>query len=86
MMDKEIADIFHASTAISGKHIGGVKRIYIQTRLLILLFINIVVKGNSHQLLKAGAKRRRGKDEIRQSKLETERREQEVAEKLAQFE
>ena len=49
------------------------------------MFYAVVVKGNSHQLLKQGAKRRRGKDEIRQSKLEAERREQEVAEKLAQF-
>ena len=86
-MDPEIKRIFEASQSTSGKCLQLV--IYNQIHSTILKLIIsvhfIVVKGNSHNLCKAGSKRRRTKMEIKYQKEAEELRLREVEEKMAQF-
>ena len=49
-----------------------------------LCFLNLVTKGNSHNLLKAGAKRRRTKQEIERERLAEAERLQNIAERMDQ--
>jgi len=48
--------------------------------------ITIVNKGISNNLMKAGAKRRRTKQEIKQEKHEEDRKNREIVEKMGQIE
>jgi len=45
----------------------------------------IVVKGNSHNLMKATAKRRRSKKQIEEEKLQSEKEAREIQKKIAAF-
>ena len=86
-MDPEIKRIFEASQSTSGK--CSYSNLAIDLTLviynLILSVHFIVVKGNSHNLCKAGSKRRRAKMEIKYQKEAEELRLREVEEKMAQF-
>ena len=53
---------------------------------LIILFPNIVAKGNSYNLMKMTAKRRRSKRQIQEDKHNAEQLKLETEQKLAQFE
>jgi len=48
-------------------------------------FLHLVMKGNSHNLMKAGAKRRRTKEEIKEEKLEEMERIRDIEEKVQRF-
>ena len=45
----------------------------------------IVVKGNSHNLMKATAKRRRSKKQIEEEKLQAEKEASEIKKKVAEY-
>ena len=49
------------------------------------LMLYLVVKGNSHNLCKAGAKRRRTREEIKEEKETGEFRAREIAQKMEMF-
>ena len=46
----------------------------------------VVLRGNSHNLMKASAKRRRSKRQIEEEKLQAEKEAKEIKTKLAAFE
>jgi len=50
-----------------------------------MIFLFLVVKGNSHNLLKANAQRRRTKAEIQQAKLEERERLRDIEIKMQRF-
>ena len=50
-----------------------------------VIFISIVNKGISNHLLKASAKRRRSKAQIKEEKAQEERKQKEIAKKLATY-
>jgi len=64
-MDSDMAEIFQASTAVSSKYF--IEEI-IFTILIDILFDSIASKGNSANLLQAGSKRRRTKQQIEDEK------------------
>ena len=51
----------------------------------ILILVSIVNKGISNHLLKASAKRRRSKAQIKEEKAQEERKQKEIAKKLATY-
>ena len=71
-MDPEIHRIYDASTAVAGKFTKYSNQ-FIVCLFKLIPIVAIVVKGNSHNLLKKGAKRRRTAAEIEEAKLEEER-------------
>ena len=86
-MDPEIAAIFKASTSVSGKYPLQNWHWLSSWRLrpLISLFLLIVSKGNSNNLMKIVAKRRRSKAQIQREKAEEEAKQAEVTTKLQQM-
>ena len=77
-MDAEIAAIFKASTSVSGKYIPSLP-------MITYFCAPIVSKGDSHNLMKISAKRRRSKKQIKEEKKQEEMQKLQVEEKLAQF-
>ena len=78
-MDPEIARIYTASTAVSGKYF------YLLSPAGIMFYLfSIVVKGTSNNLMKAGASRRRTKAEIKEQRRAEARKKIEIENKLAQ--
>ena len=82
-LDPEIQKCFKNSTAISSKYIMDL--FHISQFLIIHLVSHVAQKGISANLCKIGTKRRRTHQEVLDDKAEMERKEAEIAQKLARF-
>ena len=88
-LDEDIAAIFHASTSIGGKYIHAIN-IYILVMPFhdthyVYVLLSVVSKGNSANLMKPGAKRRRSKETIKEEKRQEAQKTKEMAAAIAEL-
>ncbi len=83
-LDPAIADVYKASTSVSGKWILKANRWYGLNMLLI--FLTIVCKGTSAHLMKKSSVRRRPKAQIIEDEAAKKNQEARIEAKLAQLE